>query len=115
MKKNAGLIILLLVSAQLLAGPADTTQLKAKPVFGKEAKIISYLLDNNHYRKIRFGDSLSSVVLDSYFSELDNNKIYFLASDVQQFEKYRTKLDELTRSEDVKPAFEIYKVFQTRY
>jgi carboxyl-terminal processing protease len=115
MKKNVGLILFLLVSAQVLAVPADTTQLKAKPVFGKEAKVISYLLDNNHYRKIRFSDSLSSVVLDSYFGELDNSKVYFLAADVQQFEKYRTKLDDLTRAEDVKPAFEIYKVFQERY
>jgi carboxyl-terminal processing protease len=115
MKKNVGLIILLLSSAHLLASPADTTQLRPKAVFGKEAKVISYLLDNNHYRRIRFSDSLSSVVFDAYFAELDNSKIYFLASDIQQFEKYRTKLDDLTRTEDVKPAFEIYKVFQDRY
>ena len=31
---------------------ADTTQLKAKAIYGKEARIIAFLLDNNHYRKI---------------------------------------------------------------
>ncbi|MBY0436103.1 MAG: carboxy terminal-processing peptidase, partial [Cyclobacteriaceae bacterium] len=94
---------------------ADTTQLRSKPVFGKEARVITYLLDNNHYRKIHLNDSLSSVVFDAYFKELDNSKIYFLASDVQSFEKYRMRLDDLARAENVSPAFEIYGVFQSRY
>ena len=115
MKKNVGVIIFLLASVQCIAVPVDTTQLRAKPVSGKEARVISYLLDNNHYRKIRFNDSLSSVVFDAFFKELDNSKIYFLASDIQSFEKYRFKLDDLTRAEDVTPAFEIYKVFRERY
>ena len=115
MKKNVGLIIFLLASLQSIAVPVDTTQLRAKPVFGKEARVISYLLDNNHYRKIRFNDSLSSVVFDAFFKELDNSKIYFLASDIQSFDRYRLKLDDLTRTENVTPAFEIFKVFQDHY
>ncbi len=115
MKKNVGVIIFLLASLQSIAVSVDTTQLRAKPVFGKEARVISYLLDNNHYRKIHFNDSLSSVVFDAFFKELDNSKIYFLASDIQSFDRYRLKLDDLTRTEDVTPAFEIFKVFQDRY
>ncbi len=115
MKKNVGLIIFLLASLQSIAVPVDTTQLRAKPIFGKEARVISYLLDNNHYRKIRFNDSLSSVVFDAFFKELDNSKIYFLASDIQSFDRYRLKLDDLTRTENVTPAFEIFKVFQEYY
>lgn len=115
MKKNMGLIIFLLASLQSIAVPVDTTQLRAKPVFGKEARVISYLLDNNHYRKIRFNDSLSSVVFDAFFKELDNSRIYFLASDIQSFDRYRLKLDDLTRTENVTPAFEIFKVFQDHY
>ena len=115
MKKNVGLIVFLLAGLQSIAVPVDTTQLRAKPVFGKEARVISYLLDNNHYRKIRFNDSLSSVVFDAFFKELDNSKIYFLASDIQSFDRYRLKLDDLTRTENVTPAFEIFKVFQDHY
>ena len=93
----------------------DTTQLKPKAVFGKEARVISYLLDNHHFRRIKFNDSLSSIVLDSYFRELDNSKIYFLESDIRSFDGYRQKLDDLTRTENVTPAFTIYSVFQHRY
>ena len=115
--KNVGLIFLLLLCSAVrsMAVEIDTTQIKSKPVFGKEARVISYLLDNNHYRKIRFNDSLSSIVFDAFFKELDNNRFYFLASDIQSFQNYRLSLDDLTRAENVTPAFEIYKVFQDRY
>lgn len=115
--KNVGLIFLLLLCTEVrsMAVEIDTTQIKSKPVFGKEARVISYLLDNNHYRKIRFNDSLSSVVFDAFFKELDNNRFYFLASDIQSFQKYRLALDDMTRAENVAPAFEIYKIFQDRY
>lgn len=97
------------------AVPADSTRLKAKPVYGKEAKVVSYILDNNHYRKLTLDDSLSSVILDQYLEALDNNKTYFTAEDVAGFEKYRYRIDDLTRSENVDPAFEIYAVFKKRF
>jgi len=90
------------------------TALKPKPVYGKEALVTSYILDNNHYRKIKLNDSLSSRILDKYISDLDNNRSYFLASDIKSFEKYRNTIDDLTRKEDVSPAYFIYTVFAKR-
>lgn len=95
--------------------PGDTTELKPKPVYGKEAKVISFILDNNHYRRISLNDSLSSVILDDYIAALDNNRTYFTALDVADFEKYRYRIDDLTRSENVDPAYEIYAVFKKRF
>ena len=93
----------------------DSTQLKPKPVFGKEAKIVSYILDNNHYRKIQFNDSLSSVILDAYIQNLDNSKTYFTSEDIASFETYRYQLDDLTRNENVDVAYVIYGVFKKRF
>ena len=110
-----------IVFAFLLAGSAysttlrDTTELKPKAVYGKEAKVIAYILDNNHYRKIRLNDSLSSVILDQYVKTLDNNKSYFTAGDLKRFEKYRFQIDDLTKAEIVDPAYEIYNVFKKRF
>ncbi len=95
--------------------PADTTGLRPKPVYGKEARVTSYILDNNHYRRLKLNDSLSSAILDRYISELDNNKTYFLASDIKAFDKFRFSIDDMTRKEDVSAAYEIYNVFQKRY
>lgn len=94
---------------------ADTTELKPKPVYGREARVISYILDTYHYRKIVLNDSLSAAILQSYVNDLDNNRMYFLASDVQSFDKYKTALDDYTRQEDVSPAYQIYAVFKQRY
>lgn len=95
--------------------PADTTELKAKPVYGKEAKIISFILDNNHYSQISLDDSLSSAILDQYVEALDNNKTYFTRADVAGFEKYRYEIDDLTKSENVDVAYVIYNVFKKRF
>jgi carboxyl-terminal processing protease len=107
--------MLLFLAASAYGFVADTTQFKPKPVYGKEAKVIAYLLDNNHYRKIRLNDSLSSVILDKYIQTLDNNKSYFLASDLAGFEKYRKQIDDLTRAENVEPAYAVYNVFRKRF
>ncbi len=105
-----------ILSFQLSKGSvADTTELKAKPVYGREARIISYILDTYHYRKIVLNDSLSSAILQHYINELDNSKTYFLAADIQSFDKYKAAIDDLTRKEDVSPAYEIYSLFKKRY
>lgn len=107
--------IWLLVTPAFAGFHRDTTELKSKPVYGKEARVIAYILDGNHYRKTKLNDSLSAVILDRYLRELDNSKTYFTATDVKSFERYQFSLDELTRNENVEPAFEIYRVFEKRF
>src|ERR1043166_5790060 len=85
---------------------ADTTELKPKPVYGREARVVSYILDTQHYRKIALNDSLSAAILQQYLHELDNSRMFFLASDIQSFEKYKSAIDDLTRKEDVSPAYD---------
>ncbi len=93
----------------------DSSALKPKPVYGKEAKVIAYILDSNHYRGISLDDSLSSVILDNYVGTLDNNRAYFLSSDLKDFERYRYEIDDLTRDENVDVAYDIYNVFRSRF
>lgn len=117
MKKSIVLIVFAVCGSLTLSLGLgqDTLVLKSKPVYGKEARVISFILDNNHYRRMHLNDSLSSAILDRYVIELDNNKTYFLASDIKSFDKYRFSLDDLTRNENVEPAYEIYNVFRKRY
>ncbi len=116
MNKRSALGFLITVWAGSVFGfVADTTDLKPKAVFGKEARVISYILDNNHYRKIKLNDSLSAAILERYIKDLDNSKTYFLASDVKSFDKFKFAIDDLTRNENVNPAFDIYTVFARRY
>ena len=116
MKRILSLIFAGLVVFNVQAAiPGDTTDLKPKPVYGKEAKVVSFILDNNHYRKINLDDSLSAVILEQYIEALDNNKTYFMAADIAAFDKYKYKIDDLTKAENVDAAYEIYNVFKDRF
>lgn len=109
------MIVFVMLVGLAKAAPYDTTRLQAKPVFGKEARVITSLLDRHHFRKIKFNDSLSAVVLKNYFRELDPSHVYFTESDIRKFDNLKDKLDDYTRAENVSPAFSIYAVFQDRY
>ncbi len=114
-RKAALLLIFVVLGYGCLAFSPDSTRLHPKAVFGKEARVVTYLLDNNHFRKIKFNDSLSSVVLDNYFNEWDPSKLYFLKADLDGFENLRYKLDDYSRIENVEPAFLVFAVFEQRY
>lgn len=67
-----------------------------------------------HYRKQAFDDTLSSQVLDRYLEDLDPNRLYFLSSDIEEFEQYRNQLDDQLRSGELNAGFTIFNRFQTR-
>jgi carboxyl-terminal processing protease len=75
---------------------------------------ITTLLTRYHYNKNLLNDSLSSVIYDNYMKSIDNNKIYFLKSDVDEFEKYRYAFDEFLQAGNLVPAFEIFNRFKQR-
>ncbi len=81
----------------------------------KVEQLVANILTKYHYRKVRLNDSLSSVIWDNYLKEVDNNKIYLLASDIASFEKYRNQLDDALINGDLTPAYDIYNVFRKRY
>ena len=57
-----------------------------------ESKVFE-ILSNYHYRKVPVNDSLSSKIFDSYIKQLDPNKVFFLAEDIKEIEKYRFAID----------------------
>jgi len=71
-------------------------------------------LEERHYAKLKYTDELSSQHLDSYIDSLDGGKMFFLASDVAGFEKYRTVLDDQIHEGQLAAGFEIFNRFQQR-
>ncbi|MHA8080873.1 carboxy terminal-processing peptidase [Aquirufa regiilacus] len=86
--------------------PTDTQRKVERLVFG--------ILSNYHYRKVPVNDSLSSKIFDAYLRNLDPNKVYFLASDIEEVEKYRFTIDEQLNLGDLTSAFQIYNLYQKR-
>lgn len=73
-----------------------------------------YWLRFGHYSPKELDDEYSSRIFDSYIKVLDPNKVYFTQEDMDGFEKYRTKLDDLIKKRDVEVAFDIFKLYRQR-
>ncbi len=108
-------LLFIATSISVFAYDSDSTELVPKPQFAAEAKLTAQILDTYHFSKINLNDSLSSVILDSYIETLDNNKSYFIQSDIDSFEKYRYEIDDFTKEGKVDVAYAIYKVFNQRF
>jgi len=78
------------------------------------ALLTARILPQQHYLRQRFNDTVSSKFLDRYLETLDNLRMHFLQSDVDEFERYRTRLDDLTKKGDTGPAREIFTRFIQR-
>jgi len=80
----------------------------------KIGQLVTEFVQKSHYGTTKVDDDLSSLVLDRYVKALDNNRMYFLESDVAAFEQYRYQLDDMVRSEPLDPVFEMFDVYRTR-
>ena len=78
-------------------------------------KEIVALIENYNYKKITINDSISSVILDKYINKLDPYRSYFLASDIKDFDQFRTTLDDAFRVGDLSAPFYIFNVYSKRY
>ena len=68
----------------------------------------------DHYTPNELNDDYSARTLDGYIKLLDPNKIYFSKKDVDKFQAYRYRLDDLLKQNDAEIAFDIFKVFRER-
>ena len=76
--------------------------------------MVADFVEQSHYRHASIDDDLSSEVLDRYIDSLDNNRVYFLAGDIEAFEQYRYQLDDMIRTEPLDPVFGMFEVYRTR-
>jgi carboxyl-terminal processing protease len=91
------------------------SQLTPEAQHKKVTQLISHILLRNHYKDVILDDSLSSKMFQSYFDRLDPNRMFFLRSDMDSFEKYRYRFDEYLSAGFLTPAYEIFTVYQKRF
>jgi carboxyl-terminal processing protease len=110
-------IVILLVGAadtpQALAVGA-TTDLAPTDREQRVAKLVSTVIERQHYRQSPVNDQVSSLVLDLFIEALDGQRSFFLASDIAEFEQFRYKFDDAVTSGSLGPAFVIYNRLQAR-
>ena len=101
-------------SAQINAAGIEFEPLQPSSAQVSVSRNIARGLEYSHFRSQRLDQTLSSQIFDNYLKNLDNQRVYFLESDIQEFEKYRNRLDVALKSGQLDGAFAIYNRFQTR-
>jgi carboxyl-terminal processing protease len=71
-------------------------------------------LRRNHYSEIHFDDQFSGTMLDSFIKTLDGGRLYFTQADINEFEQYRTELDDLLLGGNTEAGYLIYNRYQHR-
>ena len=116
MNRASVFTVLLLAVTVAFASVDSDSSLKIEPQMEHRyaSNIATRFLTNYHYKRTRLDDELSSEIFDSYLELLDPAKIYFLAEDIESFERYRTSLDDALRHSDLMPAYDIFNVYTDR-
>jgi len=64
-------------------------------------EVVKYVVEKGHYKKISIDDNLSENLYNSFIKQLDNQKRFFLKSDIREFEKYKYLLDDQIKEYDL--------------
>jgi carboxyl-terminal processing protease len=91
------------------------TQLKPIPEQAQAALWASKVLARAHYKAMPLDDAMSVKIFDRYFKTLDAEKLYFVQSDIDQFDVVRNKLDDAINNENLSLPFAVYNVYQQRF
>jgi carboxyl-terminal processing protease len=77
-------------------------------------RLVSEVVERQHYRQASLDDELSSQIFERYLEALDGGRSFLLASDIAEFERLRYRLDDAIQDADAGPAFEIFARYRER-
>jgi len=80
----------------------------------KITRIITHIINSYHYKKKELDDTLSAVILNKYLKNLDQNRIFFTITDIQEFLIYKKQIDDALQEQDLTIAFDIFKIYRQR-
>lgn len=78
------------------------------------ARRIGAILQEAHYSRTVIDDKMSAEVFRHFIESLDGQRSYFMASDIEEFQQYRDRFDDMVKSGEIEPAFVIFNRFQQR-
>jgi len=110
----AGTLLLVFsnVCADIKTVPASSLEPESKHI--RASELITHILTTYHYKKTELDDNLSALIYKHYLENLDQNKAYFLKTDIDEFDRYKYEIDNAIIRSDLDPAFEIFKRYRKR-
>ena len=82
---------------------------------GEITQDVIKLLSAEHYQYKNINDVFSISLYDNYLKALDPARIFFLESDIQRLDKYKTTLDDEVLAGNLASVSDIYRTFSKQY
>ncbi len=77
-------------------------------------KLVCDMVAKYHISQGEINDETSRKLLKRYLKQLDPQKLYLLASDVESFQSHATKLDDLVKAGNVDFAYSVFNLYLRR-
>ena len=113
-RKFLAILLGIVAVPTLAAPPASEPELAPATKHERIGELVTEFVEKSHYQHSSVNDALSEEVLTRYIEALDGNHMYFLKSDIEAFQQYRHKLDDMVRSESLAPVYDMFEVYRTR-
>ena len=85
-----------------------------KSRYAKILKNVGILFEEGHFSPKKIDDAFSKELLKKFTEDLDNDKTMFLKSDIQDFKKFETKIDDEIHGADLQSFYYINDVYLKR-
>ena len=89
-------------------------ELTPSPHFSETTVAIVDYLKAGHYRRIEIDDALSAKFLNQYLQNLDKSRSYFTIQDIDEFQRFRTQLDDELKQGNLAAGYYIFNRYQQR-
>ena len=117
MQRLIYLFIVTLVTATVALSNSSSKELAPIEPEAKQTKLFREIVSElaaTHYSSLSIDNNLSEAYLSNYVEQLDSSKRFFLASDINEFQKWKHKLDDLAKRGDITAGFFIYNRLRDR-
>ena len=75
---------------------------------------VQRFLTRLHYKPVELDDAMSAEIFKRYLESLDGEHWFLLQSDVEDFQRYQSSLDDAIFEQDLRPPFKIFERYQQR-
>lgn len=101
MKRNYKIILLVTALSAILWSfiPSEKKEDPEKDKLLLE--LLTFVLDKGHYSPIEMNDDFSKKVYAKYLDNIDPTKRFFIQSDIDEFQKYETSIDDMIKNKDL--------------
>jgi carboxyl-terminal processing protease len=117
--KRLPIVIMMVVAASFLAfktmgSGARTASTNPPSKYEKILKLVGEMLTQAHYSPQDLDDAFSKKVFKKFLTDLDQEKNFYLQSDLDALKKYETRIDDEIKGAPVEFFLEAGKIFNTR-